>query len=757
MIFSSSDIEQLIGGDPIIRALCSVEIVDSKPALRAGDGVVIYIKRYPDLSEFEAKWDIWIIDYDNEPVDVVIRQLRTLLPQFTVIEEGAIIKASTTELRSEKTESEIEEEDDDKEEDDPYEERFQDLLQSIEDRMLLVGPGRPGRDGKDGADGKDGEDGRDGEDLLASDAELNDLQDVFVSDANRGQFLMFDGAGWIPRFVPQVFSGGGAGSTEGGGGSGGGGTMPEPPSDGRFYLRQVTGGAGQWVDLLTALNSLTLDAGDFDGRSFDASRGQLSVTGFASFLKIIKTFYADSGTFISTGEPASLLLNRVFSLDVGSVDTAASDANILIGRNIIASPGSFEITGLSSDDIISYRILAGTGSVLLTALDAALIYTIPPLLTTISADTGSFTLTGLSAEIIRPTPVFSHVTYTGNITARSITGVGFQPSMVWINNLTGTLTHDLIIFDQRRGTGRFIRTNAPGQEYVDAQTLTSFNSDGFSLGTSPTANNSGTNRFYEAFCWKGLGSANTDTSGTITSTTQVSPAAGFSIFTYSGNSKENATVGHGLGSAPEWVLIQSRTNGFNYSAQCHSSLLSGARVWELNETAAALSSSLYIRAVSASSLTLSSNNAVNNTIITYVGYAFTSVPGVSKLGLATGDGSGVLSINVGFCPRLLIIKTYIGTGNWLLCRRTNDATGYVTQTFMNTSVASTISTEIQITANGFSINAGGDGNVSGGAESIWYMAYGDGMPVDQTPEFFSSWSAQNYGYESEIYPDGWAE
>ncbi len=377
MIFSSSDIEQLIGGDPIIRALCSVEIVDSKPALRAGDGVVIYIKRYPDLSEFEAKWDIWIIDYDNEPVDVVVRQLRTLLPQFTVIEEGAIIKASTTELRSDKTESEIEEEDDDDEDDDPYEERFQDLLQSIEDRMLLVGPGRPGKDGKDGVDGKDGRDGKDGEDLLASDAELNDLQDVFVSDANRGQFLMFDGAGWIPRFVPQVFSGGGAGSTEGGGSGGGDGTMPEPPSDGRFYLRQVTGGAGQWVDLLTALNSLTLDAGDFDGRSFDASRGQLSVTGFASFLKIIKTFYTNSGTFVSTGGAASFLFNKVIDLATGAIAIESADTNISIGRKLIASSGSFGVTGLSSDDVIGYRIIGNVTSLSLNGVAAEIKYNEP--------------------------------------------------------------------------------------------------------------------------------------------------------------------------------------------------------------------------------------------------------------------------------------------------------------------------------------------------------------------------------------------
>lgn len=67
---------------------------------------------------------------------------------------------------------------------------------------------------------------------------------------------MFDGASWIARYVPQIFSGGGGGSS---GGDGNGTSMPEPPSDGRFYLRQVNNGAGQWIDLLTAINSLYLD------------------------------------------------------------------------------------------------------------------------------------------------------------------------------------------------------------------------------------------------------------------------------------------------------------------------------------------------------------------------------------------------------------------------------------------------------------------------------------------------------------------
>lgn len=322
---------------------------------------------------------------------------------------------------------------------------------------------------------------------------------------------------------------------------------------------------------------------------------------------------------------------------------------------------------------------------------------------------------------------FGLTSYSGDASARSITGIGFEPGMVWINNQFGSATYDPCIFDQLRGTGRFIASNVIGREYVDANTLTSFDADGFSLGTSGTTNSS--IRTFDAFCWA-KGNTDTNTNGTITTTTHTNLAAGYSMFTYNGNQTANATIGHGLDSAPEWVYIQSRTNGFTKAGQCHSSLLSGSFPtgirWPINDTGAATASTQYIRVVGSSTITLSSDSNVNGPAANgfiYVGYAFKSIPGVSKLGLATGDGSGVLSIDCGFSPRLLIMKSYIGTGAWLLHRRTNDTIGYATVDSLSTSAASTLSTEVQITANGFSIDAEGYGNVTGSTSSIWYMAY----------------------------------
>ena len=73
-------------------------------------------------------------------------------------------------------------------------------------------------------------------------------------------------------------------------------------------------------------------------------------------------------------------------------------------------------------------------------------------------------------------------------------------------------------------------------------------------------------RNFIAWCWKaggGAGSSNTD--GTInTTTTSVNSTAKFSISKYTGTGS-NATIGHGLGVAPELVLIKKTNSSKNIS------------------------------------------------------------------------------------------------------------------------------------------------------------------------------------------------
>ena len=70
--------------------------------------------------------------------------------------------------------------------------------------------------------------------------------------------------------------------------------------------------------------------------------------------------------------------------------------------------------------------------------------------------------------------------YTGNGGTQSITGTGFEPSLTWIKDRTEGNWHNL--YDAVRTATKRIFPNTNGAEETQAQGLTSFGSDGFSLG-----------------------------------------------------------------------------------------------------------------------------------------------------------------------------------------------------------------------------------------------------------------------------------
>ena len=77
---------------------------------------------------------------------------------------------------------------------------------------------------------------------------------------------------------------------------------------------------------------------------------------------------------------------------------------------------------------------------------------------------------------------FNTILYTANGQVRSLTGVGFQPDWVWIKSRIGGQNNAL--FDSVRGVNRQLRSDTTGAELTGYTNLvTSFDSDGFSLGT----------------------------------------------------------------------------------------------------------------------------------------------------------------------------------------------------------------------------------------------------------------------------------
>ena len=131
-----------------------------------------------------------------------------------------------------------------------------------------------------------------------------------------------------------------------------------------------------------------------------------------------------------------------------------------------------------------------------------------------------------------------------------------KPDWVWIGGKASGDNNS--IFDSSRGATKEIISNGGNAEATDAQLLTQFDTDGFTVGTNGGVNGSGDG--YIAWQWKANGgttSSNTD--GNSTTTVQANTTAGFSIVlgSFTGSTK---TYGHGLGVAPDVVLWKNRSN-----------------------------------------------------------------------------------------------------------------------------------------------------------------------------------------------------
>jgi hypothetical protein len=153
--------------------------------------------------------------------------------------------------------------------------------------------------------------------------------------------------------------------------------------------------------------------------------------------------------------------------------------------------------------------------------------------------------------IDKPDDYFNTVLYTGTGATQSITGVGFQPDWVWIKNRSRTDYHSL--YDVVRGVTNEIYTNGTFVEYSNANALTAFGSDGFTVGSANDVNFNGSNIVSWNWLANGAGVSNTD--GSITSTVSANTTSGFSIVSYTGTGA-TGTIGHGLGVAPKMIICK---------------------------------------------------------------------------------------------------------------------------------------------------------------------------------------------------------
>jgi hypothetical protein len=311
-----------------------------------------------------------------------------------------------------------------------------------------------------------------------------------------------------------------------------------------------------------------------------------------------------------------------------------------------------------------------------------------------------------------PQDYFAPAIYTGNGSTQSI-DVGFATDFVWAKSRSAAINHRL--FDQVRGVRNKLMSNSTAAE-EDEGGVTAFNSDGFSLGSDGGINTNGAT--YVAWNWKANGSGVSNTDGSITSTVSANTESGFSIVSYTGTGSA-ATVGHGLDSAPEMVIVKNRTDGSRDWLVYHKSVGNTASVF-LNLTSASVALSAYWNNTSPTSsvFSLGNSSAGNGSTDNLIAYCFHSVEGYSKFGSYTGNGSddGTF-VYTGFRPSWILFKRSDGgTHHWRMFDSTrstfNDVDDYLTA---SSSVAEAVGKDVDFLSNGFKLRTtDSDVNLSGG-------------------------------------------
>jgi hypothetical protein len=327
------------------------------------------------------------------------------------------------------------------------------------------------------------------------------------------------------------------------------------------------------------------------------------------------------------------------------------------------------------------------------------------------------------AQINKPDEYFNTVLYTGNGGTQSITGVEFQPDFIWNKQRNGTNSHYL--FNAITGTGKFLKSNSTDAEGTNVDTVTSFDSDGFTLGNAAGNNGSGNTMVSWNWLANGAGSANTD--GDIASTVSANTTSGFSIVSYTGNGSAGATVGHGLGAVPKMIIVKNRDNTPGWGVY-HASL-GNTKYLQLNATAAEATASTFWNNTTPTSLVFSIGTSgwMNNSGEDYVTYCFAEKQGFSKFGSYTGNGStdGTF-VYTGFKPAMVIIKRTSGADRWVISDNKRDPNNVVVGELNpnDSAVEDTSSTPFDFLSNGFKIRR--TGNVfNGSGESYIYMAFAE--------------------------------
>ena len=327
--------------------------------------------------------------------------------------------------------------------------------------------------------------------------------------------------------------------------------------------------------------------------------------------------------------------------------------------------------------------------------------------------------------INKPTDYFNGLTYSGNNTATAYNnGLDMSTNGGWVWLKTRSATGDHGLFDSVRGINkRFSSNNTAVEDTLASNGVTSFNSTGFSLGT--TAYND-TPYTFMSWSWIAGGTGVSNTVGTRTSTVSANTTSDFSIVSYTGNQTAGATIGHGLGVKPDFMIVKLRSGDVAEPFVYHKSL-GATKALKWNTTDAPITNTTVWNDTEPTSTVFSVGTSNNvNHVYPLIAYCFAEVKGYSKFGSYTGNGStdGPF-IYTGFKPAMVIAKRTDSTGNWRIRDNKRSPNNVITDVlYPNSSSATITEDDHDFLSNGFKVRTTGpENNASGG--TFIYMAFAE--------------------------------
>ncbi len=326
----------------------------------------------------------------------------------------------------------------------------------------------------------------------------------------------------------------------------------------------------------------------------------------------------------------------------------------------------------------------------------------PAIGTALNSETAQFRFTTADFTYTPPTGYSEWGSSTVSVSGGSVNSavaaqpIDFQPDLVWIKGRSYSDSHGLV--DSVRGANKILFSNNTSQQGSYSNTLTSFDSNGFTLGADATQILNKNTETYVAWCWKAGGAAVSNTDGSITSTVSANQDAGFSVVKFDGASGAN-TVGHGLSQAPDLFIMKSVNVGGSWGVYVKD--LGANKYLTLNDSAAvATSTGVWNNTHPTSTLlhwqggliAAGGTGQYNN-----IAYCFHSVDGYQRIGTYTGAATpnriyttddGTSSGTGGFKPRFLLIKADRTNNSWVILDAERDGnTENGNALFANLSIA----------------------------------------------------------------------